>query len=904
MNSDLTDRLQKALEGAYLVDREIGAGGMATVYLARDRKHDRSVAIKVVHPELAAVLGPDRFLREIAITAQLNHPHILPLFDSGRSDGLLYYVMPYVTGESLRARLERERQLSVDEALRITEGVAAALDYAHRHGVVHRDIKPENILLADGAVLVADFGVALAVTNSTDRRMTETGLSLGTPQYMSPEQAMGERTIDGRSDIYSLSCVLYEMLAGEPPFTGPSSQAIVAKILTESPPAVTGQRPATPPSVAETIRRGLQKIPADRFATAGDFAAALRAPAVVRSAASDAANHAANDPARVLAGAFEDKRARHWRTIAIASVVAAVAAIGLAAAAFLARGSGRSSPGFQLARQLTFDGTVAQVAISDDGRWIAYTTRECNTDHSQCAAALQVREVDGTQSVRILSWPSLGDHLLWSPDGATVLFTGSPDSAPMGLYATSRLGGSVRRVTSGDNPIAYAPDGQSLAVAESRGSGQMLVRIDMRTFAPADSVALPSGYRIIGLALSPHQDVIAAVGEPHVKFTTVLLLSRDGKILDSAGLHYDGSEGARALIRWEASGSGVIFFTVRPGIADDLVRLSVRGGRFESHRAQVVLGQVPTGYQGAFDLSRSGRLAVVVDPTINSVSSRPLDGTGTSPGAAWTTLIARTGYLAWPSIAPDGKHIALTATDNLGDNIYLLPARGGTPVALTASGGTREDLHWSPDGHHVSYYDDITGKVGIVSVTDAVEHLSAVSGEFNTWIGNDALIVAHTPTMFVQLDTLNRTVDSVRVADSVAVGSLLEGNSSIGQVAYWSEAAHGIVWVDGHSGRTVAIVRSIQRSDVVGWDGDASVISATTVTTRSNSSSSDGMLGGPNRNIARVSRVGGVTQLGIVAPLSCQAEIAASGFGHLLVCVGAESRPDVWLADAPGKSGW
>jgi len=892
MNSELADRLQKALEGSYLLDREIGAGGMATVYLARDRKHDRSVAVKVVHPELAAVLGPDRFLREIAITAQLNHPHILPLFDSGRSDGLLYYVMPFVAGESLRARLERERQLSVEDALHIAEGVAAALDYAHRRGVVHRDIKPENILLADGSVLVADFGVALAVTNSSDRRMTETGLSLGTPQYMSPEQAMGERTIDGRSDIYSLSCVLYEMLAGEPPFTGPSSQAIVAKILTEAPPPVTGQRPATPPSVAQAIRRGLEKIPADRFATASEFATALRAPATLGP---DSVG-APLEPS----GAVDRTQVRRWRALAISSAIAAVAAIGVAARVFFAPRGGGTDAGFQLARQLTFDGTVAQVAISDDGRWIAYTTNECNADHTRCTAALQVREVDGTQSVRILSWPSLGEHVLWSPDGATVLFTGSPDNAPVGVYATSRLGGSVRRVTSGDDPIAYAPDGQTVAIAESRADSQMLVRVDAHTFAPLDSVALPRAYRIAGLALSPHQDLIAAVGDPQVKFTTVLLLSHDAKILDTAALHYAGFAGARAPIRWDSSGTGVIVFTVRPGVADDLVRLSVRGARFESHEGQIVLGQVPTGYRGAFDLSRSGRLAVVVVPTINTLSSRPLDATST----AWTPVISRTGYLAWPMLAADGRRIALTATDNLGDNIYMLPVRGGTPQALTASRGTREDLHWSPDGHHVSYYDDGSGRVGIVSVGDAVEHLSAVSGEFNCWLGNDALVVAHTPTMFVLLDTLDRRVDSVRVADSVAVGSLMESNPSTGQIAYWSEPAHGIVWVDGHTGRTIAIVRSLQRLDVIGWDGDSSVISATSPAERSNAGSPDEALGGPQRTIARVSRDGRVTQLGLAAPLACQSEISANAAAHLLMCAGAESRPDVWLADAPGKSGW
>ncbi len=890
MNSDLTDRLQKALEGAYLVDREIGAGGMATVYLARDRKHDRSVAVKVVHPELAAVLGPERFLREIAITAQLNHPHILPLFDSGRSDGLLYYVMPYVTGESLRGRLERERQLSVEEALRITEGVASALDYAHRHGVVHRDIKPENILLADGAVLVADFGVALAITNSTDRRMTETGLSLGTPQYKTPEQSMGERTIDGRSDIYSLSCVLYEMLAGEPPFTGPSSQAIVAKILTEAPPPVTAQRPATPPSVAEAIRRGLEKIPADRFATASDFASALRATTALRSDT--------RDVTLGPAGAISARRVGRWRALAISSVIVALAAIGVATAVFVARGTGPQTT-FQLARQLTFDGTVAQIAISDDGRWIAYTTNQCNADHTSCTGALQVREVDGTQSVRILSWPSLGEHVAWSPDGGTVLFTGSPDTGPIGLYATSRLGGSVRRITSGDNPMAYAPDGQTVAVAESRPHGQLMVRFDLHTFAPVDSVALPGAYRIVGLALSPHQDLIAAVGYPHVKFSTVLLLSHDGKVLDTAALHYDAFQGARAPIRWEPSGSGVVFFTVRPGVADDLMRLSVRGSRFESHRGQIVLGQVPTGYQGEFDLSRSGRLAIVVVPTIHTLSSRPLDNSSTT----WTSVMSRTGYLAWPAIAPDGKRIALTATDNLGDNIYLVPARGGEPQAMTASRGTREDLHWSPDGHRMSYYDDVSGRVGMVSISDAAEHLSPLFGEFNCWLGNDVLTVAETPTMFVLLDTLERRVDSIRVADSVAVGSLMEANPSNGQIAYWSDAAHGTVWIDSHTGRTIAIVHSPQRADVIGWDGDASVISATMATRSWNVSSPAERFEGPQRAIARVSRDGAVTQLAATPP-TCQAEISASAPAHLVVCTGAESRPDVWLADAPGKSGW
>ena len=215
-----SSRISGALSTRYRLEQEIGAGGMATVYLAEDIRHDRRVALKVLRPELAAVIGAERFLAEIKLTANLQHPHILPLFDSGEADSFLFYVMPFVEGESLRDRLNREKQLPVDEAIRLAAEVASALDYAHRHGVVHRDIKPENILLHDGRALVADFGIALAASKASGARMTETGMSLGTPHYMSPEQAMGEREITARSDVYALGAVLYEMLTGDPPFTG------------------------------------------------------------------------------------------------------------------------------------------------------------------------------------------------------------------------------------------------------------------------------------------------------------------------------------------------------------------------------------------------------------------------------------------------------------------------------------------------------------------------------------------------------------------------------------------------------------------------------------------------------------------------------------------------------------
>jgi eukaryotic-like serine/threonine-protein kinase len=273
--SDVTVRITTALADRYKIIGQVGEGGMATVYLAEDLKHERKVAVKVLRPELAAVIGADRFLHEIKLTASLQHPNILPLYDSGAADSFLFYVMPYVEGESLRDRLDRERQLPVAEAVRLASQVASALDYAHRQGVIHRDIKPANVLLHDGQALVADFGIALAVSAAGGSRMTETGMSLGTPHYMSPEQASADRDLDGRSDLYALGVMLYEMLAGAPPFHGASAQSIVAKILTQEAPPVSSERATVPPHIEAAVATSLAKLPADRFDTAEAFRSAL-----------------------------------------------------------------------------------------------------------------------------------------------------------------------------------------------------------------------------------------------------------------------------------------------------------------------------------------------------------------------------------------------------------------------------------------------------------------------------------------------------------------------------------------------------------------------------------------------------------------------------------------------------
>ena len=271
---DLTERLRSALGDRYAIEREIGRGGMATVFLAEDLKHHRQVAIKVLHPELAAAVGPDRFLREIEAVAGLTHPHVLPLHDSGEANGLLFYVMPYVEGESLRQRLDRERQLPVEEAIRIAQDVAEALDHAHRHGLIHRDIKPGNILLEEGHAVVTDFGVARAISDAGTEKVTATGMALGTPAYMSPEQAAGEE-VDERSDLYALGCVLYEMLAGEPPLTGPTPQSTAAKRLTDRPTPLPALRGTVSPELGKVLDKALERAPIDRYSTAPEFAGAI-----------------------------------------------------------------------------------------------------------------------------------------------------------------------------------------------------------------------------------------------------------------------------------------------------------------------------------------------------------------------------------------------------------------------------------------------------------------------------------------------------------------------------------------------------------------------------------------------------------------------------------------------------
>jgi serine/threonine-protein kinase len=441
--SDITARLSTALADRYTIQHELGSGGMATVYLAEDLKHHRKVAVKVLRPELAAVLGAERFLKEIEVTANLQHPHILPLFDSGEADGFLFYVMPHVEGESLRDRLNRDKQLPVEEAVNIAEMVASALDYAHRHDIVHRDIKPENILLHDEQALVADFGIALAVSAAAGARMTETGLSLGTPHYMSPEQATADRDITGRSDVYSLACVTYEMLAGDPPYLGNTAQAIIAKIISDVPRPVSELRATVPGHVELALHKALEKLPADRFRTAKAFADALTNPAFTLPTMGP--------------GVAPTSAVANWRQqafIPLASVT--VAAIAVAFWGWMRPDPPPAVARFTLelpAGQKLASTVDRRVAIAPDGSRFAYIGQAERSD-----GQIWIRELDQLAATALRGTEGACCPA-FSPDGRAMAFRQDGKFKVMSLDGGSPVALSDSVFASGMGGVDWGPDG-------------------------------------------------------------------------------------------------------------------------------------------------------------------------------------------------------------------------------------------------------------------------------------------------------------------------------------------------------------------------------------------------------------------------------------------------------------
>jgi tRNA A-37 threonylcarbamoyl transferase component Bud32 len=524
--TDPRTRLAAALADRYRLERELGQGGMATVYLAEDLKHHRRVAIKVLKPELAAVLGAERFVQEIQTTAQLQHLHILPLFDSGQADGFLYYVMPYIEGETLRDTLDRETQLGIDEAVRIATEVADALDYAHRHGVIHRDIKPENILLHDGRPLVADFGIALAVREAGGQRLTETGLSLGTPQYMSPEQATGDRQLDARSDVYSLGAVLYEMLAGEPPVTGPNAQAMIAKLITERPTRLRVVRDTVSGAIDAAVARALAKTPADRFPTAAAFARALAAPGAVAAAAA-APSH------------------RRWALVIGGVVVLAVAGGGYLAfrrpAAPVREGALRT--------RLTNSGRAYDAQLSPDGAFVLYLERHRCPNGPSCPYDVVIQETTESGARRVVATIASGHLGGWNPDGRRFLLARN-EGGQERVSVVSVLGTEVLHNV---GPAAWTPFPDTMLTWASGRTPQAWLRVARASDATAvDSIRVPGAAGIRNAWMAPDGRWFAVTYTDSGVFTTPApaIVSRRGVLIDSMpdGGHFLGwSPSSRAV---------------------------------------------------------------------------------------------------------------------------------------------------------------------------------------------------------------------------------------------------------------------------------------------------------------------------------------------------------------------
>ena len=682
---ELADRVQRSF-GGYTIERELGNGGMATVYLALDKKHGRKVAIKVVHAEYASVVGAERFVYEIKVTAQLNHPHILGLIDSGTIGdeggelrGRPYYVMPFVEGESLRERLEREGQLSVDDAVRIATDVAGALDYAHHHGVIHRDIKPGNILLLnDGSAIVADFGIALAMTEAGGNRLTDRGLIVGTVPYMSPEQAGGERTITHRTDVYSLAAVMYEMLSGEPPFDGPTVQAVISRVLMEEPRRLTTRRHRIPAHVEEAVLKALEKVAADRFASAHEFATALTTPVPIPPPPIPLVN---------------------LRYLLYGTSATALLFLGLAAWGWM-----RPVAREQVARNaIVFDSTDAlapvddwagRLAISPDGSHLAYVG--VTTESLLIRARNQLRGVvaPGTEGV---ATP------VFSPDGNSV--AGVVDRKALVIAPVD--GGPALRIATpmvGSAGLAWGKGGFIYADANADLLGGGLLRIEPKSGASPQAFTtldkahgeadhtwpdvLPNGKGVIFTVMFNH----TKAAQP--ESTSVAVASPSGK-------HRILINGA---IRGVYATSGHLLYitkrNVLMAVPFDQNSLKITG------QPIALIEGIRTGTYGSADLaiSRFGTLLYGTSVTDRELFWVERDGKMQPVDPGWR------GVMRDPVISPDGKRVAVSISNADGvSDVWIKQLDRGPGIKLTVEGRTNFEPTWTPDGRSVTYVSNAGG---------------------------------------------------------------------------------------------------------------------------------------------------------------------------------------------------
>jgi WD40 repeat protein len=662
--SQTVERLNAALGDRYRIERQLGEGGMATVYLADDLKHERKVALKVLKPELAAVVGAERFLAEIKTTASLQHPHILPLFDSGEADSFLFYVMPYVEGESLRERLDREHQLPVDEAVQITRNVAEALDYAHRHRVIHRDIKPANILLQDGKPVVSDFGIALAVGVAGGGRLTETGLSLGTPHYMSPEQATGDLSVGAATDIYALGCVLYEMLIGEPPHTGSTPQAILGKIIAGEPTSATKQRPSVPANVDAAIRRALETVPADRFTRAEGFATALAQPAFRHGTAVEGATDAA--PAGM------------WTPLARALAVLSVLFAAVVGWTVFRPESPlsvvRSAIPLPTDLALQTDPGVA-FALSPDGSDLVFAgTRGSVTQlwHRRLDQ-LDASPIPATEGARTP---------VFSPDGGAVAFvstgrlmvaslTGAP---PLTLVETGLAGGASGLAWSQDGWLYFRrADEGGLSRLRDDGSGREEA-VTTSTAQDLQPDAIPGGRGLLFTRSRSGSDPQILLLDLESGESRPLFEGMTARYASSGHIVYSSRDGAVLAIPFDAK------------------RLEVTGpprALFDGVQTALLAGS-------QFALSRTGTLLYAEGAANAGLALAEVDLAGNQ---RLLPLAPRDYTRFGPIWSPDGESVAFSSDSQ----IYTYNTRlNTTPRQVTFEGGNVSPV-FSPDGRRIAF---------------------------------------------------------------------------------------------------------------------------------------------------------------------------------------------------------
>ncbi|HEY8853319.1 MAG TPA: protein kinase [Gemmatimonadaceae bacterium] len=684
----MTERLEQVQRAfsAYTIERELGSGGMATVYLAHDKKHDRKVAIKILHAELAAVLGAERFLQEIRVTANLQHPHILGLIDSGivaegELQGRPYYVMPFIRGESLRERLNKEQQLPVSDAVRIATEVASALDYAHREGVVHRDIKPENILLHDGSAIVADFGIALAVTQAGGARMTQTGLSLGTPSYMSPEQAMGERAITARSDIYSLGAVTYEMLSGEPPFTGPTVQAVVARVMTEEPRPLTTVRRNAPPHVAAAVSHALEKVPADRFASAHEFAEALNNPSFTLSSAAGA-----------VVG--RDRSSRRLRRL-----LYGVTALAILTTATTLWGWMRPAAPKQVVRySLVFDSAEAMaqsksgLALSPDGSRLAYIGGP--------GAQLLIRP---RNQLRAIAMPGTEGAMtpFFSPDGQHVGFVTGRN-----LQVVSLNGGPPITVTDSLVGVAGASWGRDGFIYADGHGYVSLVRVE------AKSGAVPKWFTVLDTARGEFDHTWPDV-LPNGKgvLFTVTFNGKNaaiGKTSHSIAVAEIPSGKHRVIVddamyaRYATSGH-LLYVTTNKTLM--VVPFDQNSMKITGEPTALIEGMRLGSFGADLAVSATGTLmyATGAGEGKQELVWVTRDGKAQSVDSDWQ------GLFGSPALSPDGKRLAVGQTND----IWIKQLDRGPSIKLTLDGKENVDPTWTPDGRSVTFSSNAAGSIDL-----------------------------------------------------------------------------------------------------------------------------------------------------------------------------------------------